>query len=457
MKEDGAELLISGGGRSYRTSECWEQNPGVTRGSHSVSERAWRTRCNSAPSDPKQTTLVTSLTATDTSIALDETGEYQFRIDGQNCTASVRRSRTFTLVQRQGEAPVEVAAPGAATSSDSNEQARSPNPVTAPPSAAAASSAKAVARCAVVGEAVRLEVRPARKILRPGERFAFRTLAWDANGCAADTRGAWSVVSADTKVSIAGATITVADDAGDGTVDLAVAFAGKSARVVVEVATSGRYDALLATASQIDAGDNDESAATLVASGNLGTSTAVAQDTARTRKAAFVSIIGALALGLAGLGLFLLRRNGARPSDPGEVKRPGAPSLAVDGVQVGGPRAAARRPVSCPACGAEFPAGSTFCPHDGNRLGPSPLVAFQGPSAVVAGGVCPTCGQAFPAGVKTCPTHGEDSIPAAAFRATAQRSPTLGERGKICPSCGGRYTAPASFCGKDGTALVLVN
>ena len=90
-------------GRTYRTSECWELLPGVARTSHAVATRSWRSRCTSAPNDARQTTLVTTISATDTTISLDETGEYQFRIEGQNCTASVRRTRNFSLLQRQGE------------------------------------------------------------------------------------------------------------------------------------------------------------------------------------------------------------------------------------------------------------------------------------------------------------------------------------------------------------------
>ncbi len=30
-------------------------------------------------------------------------------------------------------------------------------------------------------------------------------------------------------------------------------------------------------------------------------------------------------------------------------------------------------------------------------------------------------------------------------------------RGKICPTCGDRFDGAASFCGKDGTSLVLLN
>jgi hypothetical protein len=465
VREEGAELVIAGGGRTFRSNECWEQYPGVTRGSHSVSERSWRTRCNSAPSDPRQTTVVTSIAAADATIELDETGEYQFRIDGQNCTASIRRSRSFALLQREGEAPTALGASSAADPSG----AASARVAGASSVAAAASARPGAPRCAVVGEPIRLDVRPARKILRPGEQFAFRTLGIDANGCAADMRGTWSVLSAASKVNIAGATIEVPSDAQDGTVELAVSLNGRTARVVVDVATPARYDALLASGSPLEAdgGVAEEAATAAVSSTNLGTSTAVAQDGARTRKTAFVAIIGTLALGLAGLGFYLLRRNaadtaGEHPDGNGFAGplRPLASDGALsDGAPAGVARVPAVRTVVCPSCGTDFPAGSTFCPHDGSRLGPPAIISFQGPAAAVPGGTCPTCGRGYDPGVRACPIHGDELVPAAAYRAMTQRDhgPVTSERGKICPSCGGRYGAPASFCGKDGTALVLVN
>lgn len=39
----------------------------------------------------------------------------------------------------------------------------------------------------------------------------------------------------------------------------------------------------------------------------------------------------------------------------------------------------------------------------------------------------------------------------------AARSTPPKARGKICPTCGGRFDGSAVFCGKDGTALVLLN
>jgi hypothetical protein len=304
-----------------------------------------------------------------------------------------------------------------------------------------------------VGDATRIEVRPTRKLLRPGERFTFRTVAFDANGCAVDAHTAWAVTTQGAKASVSNnGTVAIAEDAEDGAIDLGVSFAGKTLHVSVEVATPARYEALLASTPVNDAGESDEAPATIVASGSLGANSAVAQDGAKTRKTTFVAIIGGLAIALAVLGFVLLRRNTRQEESPEPDDEP-MPAGAE-------PAPAPSRPLSaralvCPSCRNEFPPNSTFCPHDGNRLLPAPISPLQ-PGAA-AGGVCPTCGRGYDPGVKTCPVHGDDLVPAAVYQLRAEQPPVATERGKICPSCGGRYAGEATFCGKDGTALVLVN
>ncbi|HKQ68366.1 MAG TPA: hypothetical protein VJT73_03465 [Polyangiaceae bacterium] len=445
IREEAAELIMSGVGRTFRTSECWEQLPNVSRASHSVSERAWKTRCTSAPNDARQTTLITTISATDTTISFDETGEYQFRIEGQNCTASVRRTRNFTLAQRQG-APVATVATGSTTAPIATAPAKvDPTP-------------PVKNKCQEPGEPTRLEVRPSRKLMRPGERFTFRSTTLDANGCTVDTRPTWTLVTTGAKVTVSSTgAVTVADDALDGPVDVAAALAGKAVHVTVEIATPARYEALLSTASVNDAGENDEPATTVVATSSLGTNAAVAEDNAKTRKTTFLAIIGALAIGLAGLGFILLRRTPAKGSpepDPSPAFQ-GGQTVAYMGPIGEMPRAA--QPVVCPSCRNEFPPGSTFCPNDGNRLSAAAVMPPLGSSSSASGGICPTCGRGYDPGVKACPDHGDDLVPAAAYRAIAPRAVATAPRGKICPSCGGRYGGEATFCGKDGTALVLVN
>ena len=111
----------------------------------------------------------------------DETGQYQFVIESQNCTASVRRTRSYSLVSRLGDEP----------------------PPT--PSATAAKPAPAprpAHDCSDAGLPERLEVRPSRKLMRPGESFEFRTSVVDAKGCPLPVTPTWHVTSGASLLSV---------------------------------------------------------------------------------------------------------------------------------------------------------------------------------------------------------------------------------------------------------------
>jgi hypothetical protein len=440
IREEGAELAISGGG-AYRTTDCWEKMPGVSRQSHTVSDYAWRTKCASAPNDPRKTTIVTTISGTATTLSFDETGEYAFGIQGQNCTASVRRSRSYALVQREGEQAPAAAPTPEPTPAPTATPPTPPAAVAPMPPAAPVAPRTPPADCSSPGDPARVEVKPARKLLKPGERFAFRSAVVDAAGCVLDVRPTWSAVSATPGIGLTpSGAVTIAEDAPDGKAEFIASVGGRGAHVFVEIASAARYDTLLMDGA--DAAGADEVAVGVVATTALGGRTAVAKDTARARKLVFVLVVAALALGLAVFGFVLLRRRVPHPAPAGaEDDEPSAPREAP-------------AMVLCPSCRAEFPAGSGFCPNDGNRLVPKPGGAVgSGPT----GGICPTCGRGYDPGVRTCPVHGDDLVPAAAYRPPAGKSPNAGKRGKICPSCGGRYGGDATFCGKDGTALVLVN
>ena len=341
--EEGAELVISSADRTFRTAACYETMPGLVQSSHSVTQRSWQTRCVSAPGDPRQTTLVTNLTATDTTMSLDETGAYQFRVSGQNCTASARRSRSYRLVLRQGETPPATEPPAVTPEPTATAAPTTPAPPLTAPGAAAPvptpfSRPSTAGKCAEPGEPARLEVTPVRKLLRPGDRFTFRTHAFDASGCAVPPRASWAVATAGAKVTVSpGGMVTVAEDAEDGIVEMAVSFAGKAAKVRVEIATPARYEALLSASSVNDAGESDEPAATIVASGSLGANSAVAQDGARARKTTFVVIIGTLALGLAALGFLLMRRSASPRATTDDTPEPIAYMAGPAGVAAGAP------------------------------------------------------------------------------------------------------------------------
>ena len=428
----GTELRMSGAGRDYSTTECWEQFPGLGRLSHSGGLRGWRNTCKTKSGDPRQATIVTTMSATDNSISFDETGQYQFIITGQNCTASVRRTRSLSLVQREGES------------------APAPTPIPATPAAAAAPTAAPtpVAKvCKEPGPPQRLEVRPARKLLRPGESFEFHSSVLDAAGCTLPLSPAWKVVTEHAALELTGpGKIKVPEGAAESTVDLQATLAGRSAKVVVEIASQERYDALLAQKGLNAEGESSEVAVALVATSALGGGSVVTRDDSQRRRIVFVGVVGGTALVLGLLGFALVQHSRRKPLEP-EPRSPRvrlAPAITPNNLQPLGK--------VCPTCREEYPPEAAFCPNDGNRL-----VAARGNAEPTgpSGGVCPICGQGYDPGVLTCPKHGEELLPAA-MQAAVRSDEALVTK-KICPVCGKQYGGDSQFCGSCGASLVPVN
>ena len=83
----------------------------------------------------------------------------------------------------------------------------------------------------------------------------------------------------------------------------------RSVKIVVEIASRERYEALLRQRGFNDSGESSEAAVAVIASGSIGAGAAVAQDRARTRKRLFTAIVGALALVCGAVGLVMVRRN----------------------------------------------------------------------------------------------------------------------------------------------------
>jgi hypothetical protein len=423
VQQSGGELSFSGAGRSYSTTECWEQFPGLRRVSHSGGQRGWRSVCKTAANDSRQATIVTTLSATDSTITFDETGQYQFVLQGQNCTASVRRSRSYQLVQREGAPPPQPAVSAAA------------------PEATAPGRA-----CAAPGAPLRLEVRPSRKLMRPGEDYTFRAVVLDAQGCVLDRTPLWRVVTKDAAAKlVAPGKIHIDDDAPEGNIDLSATVAGHAANVVVEVASRSRYDALLESGGFNASGESSDAAVAIIASGSIGARAAVARAQARSHKRVFVAVLGAAALVLGLVGLMMTRRARLRRG-AGQAEDSPEPEGAAAGV------AAKRSARVCPTCREEYPPDAQFCAVDGNRL-VSLADANREPRA--AGGICPVCGQGFDPGVLSCPRHDEELVPAAVYLASRAAEAKPGKR--ICPVCGTQYPGDSQFCGNDGASLVPVN
>jgi hypothetical protein len=464
---EGDELTFIGGGRVFKTNQCYDLMPTLARESHTrnPSGREWRTRCTTPPNDPRYAAINTAVVATsDTHIEVVETGRYMGTVNKSNCTVDVKRSRSFDLVAPV--APVATAAPPP-------PPPPKPEPKPEPPPVEAN-------RCASPGDPSRLEARPSRKLLRTGESFAFRALVLDASGCVTSTATTWTV---DEKASKAlrvdgSGKVTVADDAPEGAFELIVTAAGKSTRVTVEVTSPGKYDALLAQSGLNDAGENDAASVAVIAGAQLGGFDAVAEDSSKRRRAIFLSIIALLAVALGGVALVASRRSKRalaleqeaqeRYSEKLEAadarKRAKAAehaaAMKAHEESVEKARQAEREAATagdrmvCPACRREYDPGSAFCPNDASRLVPLTTAPLAAPGA--SGSICPTCKRGYDAGVKVCPRDKDELIPYALYASRIQAA-TPAAKGKICPSCGGRFDGVVEFCGKDGTALVLLN
>jgi hypothetical protein len=381
IAQEGGELVIGDGGRSYSTTECWEQYPGLGRVSHVGGTRGWRTVCRTQPTDPRQASVITTISATDTTISFDETGQYQFVVGGQNCTASVRRSRSFRLVQRVGEE-----APSAASSQAPTVPQPNDEPQVATPTTRAPRTDQAL-RCLQPGPPARLEVRPSRKLMRPGEQFAFRSLVLDAHGCPLKkVLPAWRLVDPNSPARLVSpGLLAVNDDAPETEVALNASVRGQSVSVMVEIASKERYDALLRQGGFDDSGESQQAAAAAIASGSLGGRTTVTRAEPPVRRYLFAAVIGAAVVAVAGLGLVLARRGRQRGQPSGTPIGSTAPTALV------GPQTASAYPAMgtvglpyvgqsapppprprkiCPLCGERFDPDAQFCGVDGATLVP---------------------------------------------------------------------------------------
>jgi hypothetical protein len=254
----------------------------------------------------------------------------------------------------------------------------------------------------------------------------------------------------------------------------------------VEVAVPADYSALLAQSGLDPNGERDEPAIAVIATRSIGAEATRAQDAARKERFVFIAVIASLALLLGVVAIFGARRsrkaklaeaaaserhaekmrNYERQKAEREAQHAAQMKKHLEGIAIAQQRTAAALargldpgPMFCPSCRKEYPAGSAFCALDSNRL-----VSIRGHEALLggpSGGVCPVCQRGFNPGVKVCPDHGEELLPAPVASVAAppsqQAAAPAPRRGKICPKCGTRFDGNATFCGQDGSALVLVN
>jgi hypothetical protein len=474
VRAEGDELVFVGGGRVYRTNACYDPMPNLIRGAHSrdPSGKSWRTRCTTAPNDPRSAVLNTLINATtERHIDLVETGRYEMKLENGTCVADIKRTRSFDRVD--DSSAVATTAPA-------------PTPVPKP----TGDPSPRPALCGIVGDPTKLEVRPSKKLLRPGETFKLRAVVLDAKGCETKTPTTWKMapeaVNSGVKDDATG-NVSAASDAAEASLEVIATAAGRETRVTVEIVSAAKYDELLARSGLNPAGENDEASTVTIASQSIGTDDARVEDHSKQRKYTFIAIIGVALAALAAAAVVLMRRNKKakvaleaaeerheervrevvarrkqRELEHAEQMRAHEESVATaraisssNALAAMTPSAPAiqiqRAELACASCGRQMPPGTSFCPHDGTPLVASPKARDVTKSS--GGGICPVCNTVYGAEVMLCPTHKQKLLPMRALAPVPQ--PAV--RGKICPSCGERSDGTSDFCGKDGTQLVLLN
>ncbi len=366
VRAQGAELVMQGAGRTYSTSECWEQLPGLARVSHSASKRAWSTRCTTPAGDPRRAAVVMAVSATDTSIAMRETGTYEFLIQGETCKASVVRSRSLS---RPAEAAPSAAAPALAPSAP------------APPS-----------KPSECGPPARLELAPSRKLLRPGERAEFAANLFDRAGCLTSARPVLSLVVGPPLtgfVTVAGREVVVAPSAPEGVATLVASHEGRSVRARIDVVDPARYEEALRAAAANASGAVEAPAVEALLTVHVESAPAIAERTGADARD-WVLVLGFVAVGTLAVGALVVARAGRLRSSipPGGSVPPQAPpseppphgsSDATETTEATAPPSAmpsslapATRPRAkvCPTCGTRFGPEADFCGADGTSLVP---------------------------------------------------------------------------------------
>ena len=363
IEEQGGELVIQAEGSRFSTEQCWQMHPALTRQNHSKSPGTWKTTCRSAPKDARQEILQTTVSVNGDVISLQESGQYQFVVQGQTCAASSGRWRTY----RRWVEPA------------------TPPPVEPRPAPAARNP------CAEPGPPARIEVRPSRKLMRAGEAFHFRASVFDARGCSLGTPVSWALSPEGPDASIEAGRLTVARGAADAELSVTATAASQSVRVAVDIVSDERYAALLASGDFDADGASSEAATATITAGSLGARQGTSSSAGSSdRKWTFVGLVSVIAVMFAVIGAWLLRRGRRSTDRPVRRARPlpdtgtvvftgddaiGDPPHRLEATRLEQPQAAVApkpKPTTvCPVCGTMYDTrGARVCPKDGAQLLP---------------------------------------------------------------------------------------
>ncbi len=362
LRSVGAGFVLEGLGRTYSTNECWEQMPGLAPRSRSAGKSAIQTTCSMPPGDPRRATVTTSWFPQGESIHFDETGQYQFVVGKNTCTASVRRTRTLTRVKRSSaNKKGRPSAPRVESKSSQEATQPAPQPRTQAPPPPERTSA-----CRHPGAPVRLEVTPRMKLMRPGEEFRFSAIARDKNGCRAPLSANWTLLgdNASRATLDKRGVLRVPHNAQGGTLDIEATVGEKAVRVGARIVSGDEFERLLAGGSFGTRGESLDAAEIVLSSSHVELEKTGVK---RQKKSPLLWLLGGLIVLTASAAILLshrLRRQrikGRPTPSRGKILDTPPPPATFE---------AETRPTQrlCPVCGERYEDETLFCPDDGARL-----------------------------------------------------------------------------------------
>lgn len=404
LTQSGADFRLSGLGRSYSTTQCWERMPDLTPRSHSAGSSTIATTCKMPAGDPRQATVTTTWYPRGDEIYFDETGQYQFVVSKSNCTASVRRTRVLTRIVEKPQPAAEAEEQEETASEPKVEPAKTERPTPAPqPTAKPAPQTKVdlpvaslpptperASRCEEVGPPAQLEVTPKTKLMRPGESFTFQAVARDDQGCRVDVDTNFKLLDPKGATLARDGTLTIAKGAQAGDVRIVATVGDKSVEVGAKVVSEDEFERLMAGGGYGVLGESQEGASITLSSSHVEFD--AQEDADAQKRSSLLWIVAGLLFALGTVAAILLFRNrkaasrraasralreetslrekkSLREELPDRtVHSKTAPPAPEPAPEKDEPSPPAHQVRLCPVCGKRYDDGTMFCVEDGARL-----------------------------------------------------------------------------------------
>lgn len=393
LTSSGSDFRLSGLGRNYSTTQCWETMPDLSARGHTAGSSAIQTTCKMPAGDPRQATVVTSWYPRGDEIYFDETGQYQFVVSKSNCTASVRRTRVLTRIVDEPEAPetepAETKAPEKpATTAPQPKQPTQPTPkATSPPTTPKEREVvpaivsflipERAARCEQVGKAVQLEVTPKMKLMRLGESFSFQAIARDEAGCRVDIETSWKLVEGVSATLTKNGTLVIPKNGNTGSLELEARVEDKTVVVGAKVVSDEEFEQLLAGGEYGVLGESLHSATVTLSSSHVEFESQQEDDQDET---SLLWIVAGLLVLVAGAAVTMVIKGAKAPNPapaPDSNRPPETKGSLPEELREAEPIERGAAPESkepepparlCPVCGKSYQDGTMFCVDDGARL-----------------------------------------------------------------------------------------